>query len=109
MNYESDGRVPNSILIRAADKLHLYGQDIFDMFCNEHDISFADRNRAIAKCKVLYQRSDLREMPCPDNLIGQRWQFYTRQLKYSTEKATKMLALIDKAIGAAHDQTVART
>lgn len=97
MKYESDGKVPNYILLKAVDKLNLYGTNIFEMYCNENNISFCDRNRCIAKCRILYQRADLKEMLCPDNLIQDRWEFYTKQLGYSTEKAKKMLAQIDTA------------
>ena len=97
MKYESVEKHSNFILQRAVDKLQHYGMDVFEMFANEVDMSFCDRNRCISKCKISFGRSDLLEMACPDELKRERWDHYTRTMKYSTNKARKLLDLIDKS------------
>jgi hypothetical protein len=98
MKYEN-GQIPNFVLNKAVNKLNTYGYEVFEMFANEVDMSFCDRNRCIAKCKISYGRSDLREMACPDELKRDRWDYYLKVLKYPTKKAKKLLDLIDKSYG----------
>jgi hypothetical protein len=99
MNYESENKLPNYVLTKAVSKLNTYGMDVFEMFCDEANIDFCDRNRCIAKCKMAYGREDLQEMACPDNLIQERWLFYTKKLSYNPKKAKAMLDLIDESYG----------
>jgi hypothetical protein len=77
MKYESfDTQI--YVLGKAAGKLAQYGMDVFEMYANEQDMSFCDRNRAIVKCKMAYNKPDLREIPCPNNLQRERLEFYTK-------------------------------
>ena len=94
MKYENF-KVHVFILQRAVDKLNTYGMDIFEMFCNENDISFCDRNRCIAKCKIAYGRDDLKEMPCPDNMKQERLRWYTKEYGFSEKKAMELFKKID--------------
>jgi len=96
MNYESFD-TPVFILGKAASKLNQYGMDVFEMYANENNISFCDRNRAIVKCKIAYNRPGLKELPCPDNLMQERLRFYTRRMGYDNKTARGLLAKIDKA------------
>ena len=99
MEYESEKAPSNYVLSKAVDKLDKYGQDVFDMYCDENDISFCDRNRCIAKCKMINNRDDLQEMACPDQLRGARWDHYTKVLGYHPKKARELLYAIDSSYG----------
>ena len=85
------------ILQRAVDKLNTYGMDIFEMFCNENDISYCDRNRCIAKCKIAFGRTDLKEMSCPDDMKNERLRWYKNEYRYSEKKAMELLKKIDSS------------
>jgi hypothetical protein len=95
MKYESEKMPPAYILDKAVRKLNQYGMDVFEMFCDEANLSYCDRNRVISKCRLAYGRDDIFEMPIPENLKNERWRFYTRKLGYSKDKALKILKLID--------------
>lgn len=97
MEYESNNTISNYQLEKAVAKLNEFGQDVFDMYANEQDLSFCDRNRCIAKCRIAYNRDDMQEMACPDNLKHERWEHYTKTLRYSTKKAMKLLYAIDQS------------
>jgi len=83
------------VLQKAVEKLNLYGMDIFEMFCNENDISYCDRNRCIAKAKFAYGKTNLKEMPCPDNMKQERLRWYKTEYGYSEKKALELLKKID--------------
>ena len=95
MIYESTEKVGNFILQKAVDKLQHYGMDVLKMYADEVGLSFCDRNRCIAKCKMAYGRQDLSEMACPDELIQVRWAYYTKTMRYTPKKAKKILKIID--------------
>ena len=95
MKYEDETPKPNFVLQKAVEKLNTYGMDILKMYADEVGLSFCDRNRCISKCKIVYGRTDLAEMACPDELTQDRWAYYTREMRYSPEKARRILKLID--------------
>ena len=76
----------------GVKKLLKYGMDTFELFADECDMSFCDRNRVIGKCNFAYGKK-LKEMPCPKELLGERWIFYTKGS--TNEKAREMIARID--------------
>lgn len=83
------------LLQKAVDKLNTYGMDVFEMFCNENDISYCDRNRCIAKCKFSYNRTDLKEIGCPGDLKQERLMHYKRKYKYGDKQAIELLKKVD--------------
>ena len=95
MKYESETN--RYILDKAVDKLNHFGMDIFEMFCNENDIAFCDRNRCIAKCKVAYGKTNVMEMSLPDSMKQERWEWYTIKLRYHPKKAKDLLDRIDES------------
>lgn len=99
MHYESRGPFNHKILQKAVDILNEFGMTIFENHCDKNEVSYCDRNRCIAKCKILYKRDDLMEIPIPDNLKMYRWNFYTQYCQYSTRRAGKLL----KAVDASHE------
>ena len=101
MNYESPGETSNRTMMKAVEILNRNGMDFFEMFANRKGISYCDRNRCITKCRVLYQREDLKEMPCPGDLLQARWEFYTKNMGYPVAKAKSMLAKIDASFESA--------
>lgn len=82
-------------MAKGVEKLNRYGFDVFEMYAKENDFSFCDRNRVIAKCKMVHGRTDLKEMSCPDKLKGARWDYYTKTLKYSQDEARIIIGRID--------------
>lgn len=97
MKYESMTPANNRALTKAVDTLNNYGMQIFENHCDHHQISYCDRNRCIAKCKFLYNRDDLMEIPIPDNLKQERWNHYTRICMYPTKKARQLIAAVDES------------
>jgi len=97
MQYESMSKPNNYIMQKAVIILRDYGNQIFDGFCAEHDFSFCDINRCIAKCKISYDRGDLQEYQLPGNLKQARWNHYTAVCGYSQQKARQLLKMIDEA------------
>ena len=97
MKYEDETPKPNFVLQKAVEKLNTYGMDILKMYADEVGLSFCDRNRCISKCKIVYGRTDLVEMACPDELKRDRWEHYTKIMRFSTRKAKRLLDLIDKS------------
>lgn len=97
MKYETEIPIPTYILNKGVHKLLQYGMDVFEMFADEAGLSFCDRNRVISKCRLAYGRLDLREVPCPDSLKSDRWNFYTRHLNYSQDKARELIKRTDKS------------
>jgi len=95
MKYESETN--RYILDKAVDKLNHFGMDIFEMFCNENNIAFCDRNRCIAKCKIAYGKENITELSLPDNLKQERWEWYTIKLRYHPKKAKELLEKIDRS------------
>ena len=96
MRYENTDK-PMIFLQKALDKLIKYGMPTFTKFCDEVDLSYCDRNRVISKARVAYKKTEFSELPCPKELLGERWKFYTYGCGYSNEKATKMLSDIDNS------------
>ena len=96
MNYESDQPVAAYFLNKALLKLENYGMDVFEMYANEIDLSFCDRNRVIAKLRFL-GRNDLKEIQCPDKLKQARWLWYTKKLRYSDKHASRLISIIDNS------------
>ena len=82
----------------GVNKLLKYGMDTFEIYADEVGMSFCDRNRVIGKCNLAYGKK-LKEMPCPKQLIGERWNFYTKRLGYTNEKAREIIARIDTGGG----------
>lgn len=91
------GRANNHYLSKAVDVLNQFGTQIFDKFCSDHDFSFCDTNRCIAKCKFLYNRDDLNEYPLPNRLKQARWHHYTVICRYHPDKARRLLKAIDES------------
>jgi hypothetical protein len=71
-------------------KLLKYGIPTFEIYADEIDMSFCDRNRVIGKCKISYGK-ELKEMPCPKQLTGERWNFYTKTMGYTNDKAREII------------------
>jgi hypothetical protein len=88
-------------LQRGVDKLLTYGMDTLELFSDENDISFCDRNRIISKCIVAHGKKELSELPCPKNLIGERWKFFTKTMGYTNEKAREIIARTDLSFNSA--------
>jgi len=97
MQYETMGRVNSNHMTKAVDILNQFGKQIFDKFCYDHDFSFCDINRCIAKCKFLYRRDDLQEYKLPPRLTQDRWHHYTVICRYHPNKARQLLRAIDKS------------
>ena len=97
MQYETMDRANNHYLSKAVETLNNFGTKIFDKFCHDHDVSFCDINRCIAKCKFLYKRDDLNEYQLPDRLKQARWHHYTVICRYEPNKAREMLRAIDES------------
>ena len=96
MKYENF-KVPAYYLQKGVDKLVKYGMSTFGFYADEVGMSYCDRNRVIGKCKRAYGQTDLKELACPKNLIGERWTYYTKELKYTDEKAREILKFIDSS------------
>jgi hypothetical protein len=94
MNYENL-RVEVYKLQIGVDKLLKYGMDTFEIYADEINMSFCDRNRVISKCIIAYGKKELNELPCPKNLIGERWEYYTKTMRHTPEKARELLKRID--------------
>jgi len=90
-------------LQKGVKKLIKYGMDTFDLYADEINMSYCDRNRVIGKCKISYGK-DLKEMPCPKELIGERWNFYTKTMGYSNEKAREII----NRVGASTDYDITK-
>jgi len=95
MKYE-DRSFPGWLLMKGLDKLIKYGMDTFTLFADEVGIPFTDRNRIIAKAKLITQKP-YKEMACPKNLIGERWEYYTKELGYSDLVAREYLRRVDES------------
>ncbi|OEU68425.1 MAG: hypothetical protein BBJ57_02350 [Desulfobacterales bacterium PC51MH44] len=102
MKYENF-KITTIELHRGVQKLVKYGMDTFEMYADEIDMSYCDRNRVIAKCIKAYGKTELKEIPCLKNVIGERWEYYTydkaeprkKTMHYKTEKARELLKRID--------------
>jgi hypothetical protein len=94
MKYENFG-VKVSELQAGVYKLLKYGMDTFELYADEIGMSFCDRNRVISKGIVAHGKKELRELPCPKQLIGERWNFYTKTMGYSNEKSREAIKRID--------------
>jgi hypothetical protein len=88
-------------LQKGVDKLLTYGMDTLELYSNEVDISFCDRNRIISKCIVAYGKKELNELPCPKNLIGERWKFFTKTMGYTDKKAREVIGRADLSFNSA--------
>ena len=62
MQYENFSLAP-FYLNKGVNKLLKYGMDVFELYADEVNMSFCDRNRVIAKCRAAYGRTDLKEDP----------------------------------------------
>jgi hypothetical protein len=85
------------LLHKGVGKLLDYGTNVFEMFADEVGLSFTDRNRIIAKCKLADAGKGFKETPCPKKLIGERWNYYTKYLCYSESKTRELLKFTDKS------------
>lgn len=94
MRYD-DVQTPTYLLSRGVEKLLKYGMATFTQYSDEANISFCDRNRIIAKCRTV-GKEGLKELPCPPELKQERWEHYTKRLKYSDDKARELLRQIDE-------------
>jgi len=97
MEYESTTPVSNWLLQTAVDKLNKYGMGTFKLYAEENDLSYCDRNRCIAKCKMAYGKEDLKELKCPDRLKEDRWKFYTETLRMHPNNASELLHRIEQS------------
>jgi len=79
----------------GVSKLMKYGMDIFELYADEVGMSYCDRNRVIGKCKISHGKTELKEMPCPKQLVGERWEFYTKVMGYSNEKTRETIKRVD--------------
>jgi len=95
MKYE-DLSFPGWLLTKGLEKLIKYGMDTFILFADEVDMAFCDRNRIIAKAKLITQKP-YNEIACPKNLISARWEWYTKNLGFKEDKARELLKRIDKS------------
>lgn len=101
MKYEDNDK-PLYFLQKALSKLITYGFDTFDLYCDEVGLSYCDRNSVIGKARIAHGKTQYREIPCPKELRGERWDFYTKTCGYSNEKAKRILDEIDKLHKAGH-------
>jgi len=92
-----DNNLSTYYLNKGVDKLIKYGFDTFELFADECGMSFCDRNRVIAKCRIITGDQKYKEMPCPDDLKAARWEFYTKKMGYDNGKARDMLSKVDSA------------
>ena len=104
MKYENF-KVKAYELQAGVNKLLKYGMPTFELYADEIDMSYCDRNRVIGKCIRAYGKTELKELECPKNLIGERWEYYTRDredrhkktMRYTPEKAKQLLKIIDNS------------
>jgi hypothetical protein len=96
MKYENFN-IGVSQLYAGVEKLLKYGMSTFKSYADEINMSFCDRNRVISKCIVAHGKKELNEMVCPKNLIGERWNFFTKTMGYSNEKAREVSARLDSS------------
>ena len=96
MRYEDLER-PAYLLNRGVEKLLKYGMPTFELYADEVRLSYCDRNRVIAKCKILKPDSGFKEIECPKNLRGERWNYYTKAMRYSDEAARDIISRIGKS------------
>ena len=82
------------ILHKGVQKLLQYGMSTFEIFADESHISFCDRNRIIAKCRLVAPDKQLRELPCPRDLVGSRWNCYNK-MGYSEAESRDMIKRSD--------------
>ena len=97
MRYISNKPVSNYILSKGVDKLHIYGIKVFMDYAQEQRLSYCDINHCIEKCKMVYGDKELKALPLPPELKDERWQYYTKTLRYHPDKARKLLYEIDKS------------
>ena len=94
MKYE-DITKPAFLLNKGVDKLLKYGPDTFDLYADEVGLSYCDRNRVIAKAKFISPNKGFKEMACPDELVGERWNFYKYRMRYPEDKIRELIKTID--------------
>jgi len=82
------------LLQKGTEKLLKYGMSTFLQYADEMDLSYCDRNRIIAKARLAYGQSGLREIPCPPELLQDRMDYYSSI--YGQKKAMKILDEVDK-------------
>ena len=96
MRYEDLER-PAYLLNRGVEKLLKYGMPTFELYADEVGLSYCDRNRVIAKCKILKPNGDFRELECPKNMHGKRWNYYTKAMRYSEDATRDLTRRIDQS------------
>jgi len=97
MKFENEN-VNTSQLNKATFKLLKYGEEVFDLYCDEINMSYCDRNRVIAKAKLQAPNRGFKERPLPRNLKGERWEYYTKVMGYTEARARQLLKEIDAAL-----------
>jgi hypothetical protein len=50
---------------------------------------------------VAHGKKELSELTCPKSLIGERWNYYTKTMGYSNEKAREVIARADLSFNSA--------
>ena len=83
------------LLQRGVEKIVKYGMATFTQYANEMGLSYCDRNRIIAKARMAYGLTGLKEIPCPPELMQERLDYYVSI--YGNQKAISMLEEIDRA------------
>lgn len=96
MRYINEIPVNNFILSRAMDILNDNGFESFKRYANQYDFSYVDRNHVIERCRVIYNRNDIKPLPILESLKNERWEYYTKKLGYGPHKAHELLERIDK-------------
>ena len=95
MKYEDSG-YPLYYLKQALSKLDRYGMETFQLYCDEVNMSFCDRNRVIAKCNLV-NGTKHRETSRPDDLKNERFRIYTKVFKYPEDWTLNHLKRLDAA------------
>ena len=96
MKYENLS-TPVYLLHKGVDKLIQYGMSTFEVYADEADLGFCDRNRIIAKCKLVAPGKGFKELECPKSMHGARWFYYTKRLRYSDDAARDVIRRIDES------------
>ena len=81
------------LLQKGVEKIVKYGMATFTQYANEMGLSYCDRNRVIAKTRLAYGLTGLKEIPCPPELLQERLDYYVSI--YGRQKAISMLEAID--------------
>ena len=84
-------------LQNGLHKLLKYGIDTFELYADEIDMSYCDRNRVISKARMAYGKIDLKEIPCPPEMRQSRWDCYSNMFKYDRNKGLDLIKGIDSA------------